>query len=134
MDQSKFRDKKEWRKFGFGFSLILVLMGTIQMFRGHSLALYFYGFSILFGFLTFVFPLAIKPWMIFFTYLGRGIGWFTTRLILCFVFYFLITPLAMGFRFFGKKIMPMQPDSSLDTYWIRREKEFKEKTVFENQY
>jgi len=134
MDPSKFNDKKEWRKFGFGFSLILAGIGTIQWLRGHSLGFYFYGFAIVFCLMTFVFPMAVKPWMIFFTYVGRGIGWFTTRLILCLVFYLLITPLAIGFKLFGKKSMAMRPDPSLPTYWIRREKEFKDKTSFENQY
>ncbi len=134
MEKSRFNDKKEWRKFGLGFSLILVTIGTIQGLRGHFWGFYFYGAAVLFGLLSLLFPKAIKPWMIFFTYLGRGIGWFTTRLILCLVFYCLITPLAVGLRLFGKKFMLMQPDPSLPTYWIRREKEFKDKTSFENQY
>lgn len=134
MDQSKFNDRKEWRKFGFGFSIILVVIGTIQLLWEHFIGFYFYGFAVVFGVVTLVFPKAVKPWLIFFTYLGRGIGWFTTRLVLCLVFYFLITPLAILRRVLGKKAMSMKPDPSCSTYWIRREKEFKDKSSFETQY
>lgn len=134
MDKSKFNDQKEWRKFGFGFSIILIVIGTIQILRGHSIGFYFYGFAIVVGMFALVFPVSIKPWMIFFTYLGRGIGWFTTRLVLCLVFYFLITPLVIVRRLFGKRSISLRPDPSLSTYWLHQDKEFKDKASFETQY
>ena len=82
MDKTKFKNKKEWRKFAFGVGVILLIIGTVQILLGKTHYPYFYGLSVLVVLAGIVTPVLIRPIFIIFSYIGFGIGWFMTRLIL----------------------------------------------------
>jgi hypothetical protein len=57
-----------------------------------------------------------KGWM----QLGHALGWINTRIILGFIFYFIVTPIGLVRRWLGKDPMGRQFRPDLDTYRIAR--------------
>jgi O-antigen/teichoic acid export membrane protein len=57
-----------------------------------------------------------KGWMA----LGHILGWINTRIILGFIFYFVVTPIGIVRRWLGKDPMGRQLRPDLDSYRVRR--------------
>lgn len=123
MDKSKFNDKKEWRKFAYGLSAIFFIIASIQLFLGKALFPYFYGACLLFLITGLIAPVLIKPIFILFSYIGYGIGWFMTRMILSILFYFVFTTIGFIARLFGKHFIDLKFDREPTSYWIQKEQD-----------
>ena len=70
-----------------------------------------------------------NAWMKF----AHVLGWVNTRIILTAVYFVMITPVAITFKFIGKDIMRIKPES-LDSYWIKREPEQFNKDHYKRQF
>jgi hypothetical protein len=134
MDTSKFNDRKEWRKFSIGLGIILSIIASVQLLKGHSAYPWLYGAGILVVLSGITAPIIIKPVYILFSYLSVVLGWFSTRVILVLLFFWVVTPIALVMRLAGKKFITAGMDRNLKTYWIERNKNFNEAESFENQY
>jgi hypothetical protein len=134
MDRSKFDDKKEWRKFAVGLAVLLAAVATIQVLKGHRTYPCFYGAGAAVLLAGLAAPALVRPLYVLFAYLGEGLGWISTRVILFAVFYLAVTPIGTVLRLFGKRFMPMRPDPKCPTYWIDRNKTYGDKESFENQF
>jgi hypothetical protein len=114
--------KKQLRSFGFTvggiFALIalwpLVVRAENPRWWAVALAAFFLVPAVLF-------PKSLawvhKGWMA----LGHVLGWINTRIILGFVFYFIVTPTGMVRRWLGKDPMGRRLRPDLDSYRIIRE-------------
>lgn len=135
MDKSKFNSKKEWQKFGYGLSVILLLIGTLQMIFGSGyLYIYLYTISSIILLSALAFPIVLKPLFIFFSYFGFGMNWLVTHLILTLVFYLLITPIGLLLKLFGKKLLDVEFPRKGKSYWISREGSSDNIENFKKQY
>jgi hypothetical protein len=134
MDKSKFNNRKEWRKFAIGLGVILAAVASVQLLKGHLIYPFFYGAAAVVAAAGLVAPALVKPLYVLFSYLGEGLGWFSTRVILFAVFYLLVTPIGTVLRLFGKQFMPMRADTKIPSYWIDRNKTYTDKESFENQF
>ena len=134
IDQSKFNDKKEWRKFGIAIAIIFLVLATIQLFLHKSLSLYLYATSAFVLILSFVAPVALKPVFILFSYLGHVMGWFSTRLLLTVLFYLVMTPISMIAKIGRKKFLNLHFSSSQESYWMERSEISDRKEWYEKQY
>jgi hypothetical protein len=134
MDKSKFKNKKEWRKFGIGLSIILSVIATIQLIIGRELYSYFYGAGIGTLLIGLVLPILLKPIFILFSYIGFVLGWFMTRVILSFLFYVVFTLIGGILRLFGKKFLDLKLDRNTGSYWIDKKSERLERKNYENQF
>ena len=134
MDKSKFKDKKEWRKFGIGVAAILAVIATIQLIVGRELFIYFYGFAAFFLFCGLLLPIIIKPVYILFSYLGFVLGWSMTRVILSILFYIIFTPIGLILRLFGKHFLDLKIEKKAGTYWLDKKIETINKVHYERQF
>lgn len=134
MDKSKFNDKKEWKKFGIGLSIILAIIATIQIFTGRELYFYFYCAGICILLISFILPILLKPVFILFSYIGFILGWFMTRVILSILFYIILTPIGAISKLFGKKYLEMQVDKNRESYWIDKPEHNQEIKNYEQQF
>jgi len=134
MDKSKFKDRKEWRKFGIGLSIILMIIGTVQWIIGKSLFPFVYltaGIVFISGLL---FPVILKPLYIIFSYIGFALGWVMTRVILSAFFYLVFTPIGLLSRLFRKRYLQMRFGSNDSSYWKNHREQTASKEHFEKQY
>lgn len=134
MDKSKFRDKKEWRQFGFAVAAILAGIATIQLIKSNPMHRYFYAAGGVFLFAGWLAPVLLKPVFILFSYLGLVLGWIMTRIILSVLFYSVLTPMSLISRLFGKRFLVLRPEPELKTYWILAEKNRLEPKDYERQF
>jgi hypothetical protein len=134
VDRTKFNDRKEFRKFGIGLGILLAAVATLQWVKGHSAYPVVGGAGAAVALVSWIVPAAIKPLYILFAYLGEGLGWFSTRVILVALFCILVTPIGLVMRLFGKQFMPMAADPKEKSYWTVRNKTYMEKEFFENQF
>ena len=135
MDKSKFNIKKEWQKFGYGLSVILLLIGTLQLIFGSGyLYIYLYAISSIILLSALAFPIVLKPLFILFSYFGFGMNWLVTHMVLTIVFYLLITPIGLLLKLFGKKLLDVEFPGEGKSYWIIREGSSDNKENFKNQY
>jgi len=112
--------KEDLKSFGYTMGIILAIV---------SLALFYYNnylyqnltiIAAVFVGLGLVLPLLLKPvyvlWMIF----AVIIGWIMTRVILCIVFYIIITPISLITRLLGEDFLNLRK-AEVDSYWNYRD-------------
>lgn len=125
--------RKELKKFGIILGVFLGLLGLFLLWRGKS-AIYILilsGVFFLFGlFLPFLLKPIYKIWMA----IAFMLGWVVTRLILTISYYFLITPIGLLGRLFGKKFLDLQFKKDVKSYWIPREEKKIKKDSYERQF
>ena len=109
--------KSNLRKFGIIVGTVLLIIAgllfwkekeSFQLFLVIGTVLFLAGIAI---------PFTLKPiywvWMTFATILG----WFMTRVILCLLFYAVITPIGLIARSIGKQFLNLKMDHSKQSYW-----------------
>lgn len=53
--------------------------------------------------------------------LAFAIGWVVSRILLMIIFYFVIMPIGLAARIFGKEFLDKEPRSRKDSYWVERD-------------
>jgi len=134
MDTSKFGDRREWRKFGIGLSIILAILGTIQWIRGISLFPIFYSIAGIVLASGLLFPIILKPLFILFSYIGFALGWVMTRVILSALFFLVLTPIGLLSRLVKKRYLQTDIGTNETTYWKAHREQTASKEHFEKQY
>ena len=121
----------ELQKFGITLGIVFGLFGAIFCLRGREYFLYILILSALFLICAFCAPVCLKPvhklWMTF----AMAMGWVMTRVILCILFYLVVTPTGLVARLFGKAFLDIKFDKTAASYWIPKSSE---KSSYENQY
>jgi len=134
MDTRKFNQKKEWRKFGFGLTIIICLLILVNFFfqRKWSQPLLLIDIFILL--FTIFLPIAIKPLFILFSYVGLFIGWVMTRVIITILFYFVVTPISLIAKLVGKNFLDTRFKTNSSSYWKDISSSRMNKSNYEKQF
>jgi len=126
--------KKELREFGLTIGIILVILGSVALWREKAIFPYFFGIGVTFITLGIFLPGVLKRlqkiWMGF----SIILSFFMSRIILTALFYVGITPIGLIMRIFGKDILDEKIDKRRSSYWHDRSAEVKDKKSYENQY
>lgn len=116
--------KKSLRKFGLTVGGIFLIFGLLLMWRGHwpSTREIFVGAgaALLLGGIAIPERLLViyKMWMGF----AFALGWIVSRVILILLFVFVLTPLGLVAKLFGKKFLDLKFRDEKESYWIPKEK------------
>ena len=128
------KDIKEIKKFGLMLGVGFCVIGTILWWRGKDIFPYFFAVSVLMFFLRFFFPKLLIPiekgWMA----LAHIIGSVMTTLILTLLFIFVMTPIGLFRRMFGRDALMLKTQPGAESYWITKEEGHMEKEHYERQY
>ena len=126
--------RKELREFGLTIGIILVILGSVALWRGKEIYPYLLGIGALFIILGFTLSQVLKPlqktWMSF----SIIIGFFVSRIILFILFFAVLTPIGLITRLLGKDILDQGIDRTRQSYWHDRTSEIENKKSYENQY
>ena len=127
-------DNKSIRDFGLLIGCILLIIAGFSFYKGrdYNLPLISLGFSFI-G-LGLVLPIFLKPFYLMWMCFAIVLGWFMTRLILGVVFYFIISPIGIFARLFGKEFLELKKSSVNNSYWNFKDKEKSDQLEFERQF
>jgi len=125
---------KKIRDFGITFFAIFALIGGALLYKGRDVGYLSIGLGLLF-LLAGIFAgnslrLLYKVWMGF----AAILGFFMSRVILCMIFYLVITPISMLVKVFGKDTLDQRWDREAGSYWIKKEKKPLDKKKYEKLY
>lgn len=119
------------RNFGLVFSIVFLIIAFYPLFQGSKIniwALFIFIFFLLF---TFVYPRIFKiPNFLWFKF-GLLLGKIVTPIVLMIIYFFVITPIGIILRLFGKNILNMKIDKNQKSYWINRSSDL---NSFKNQF
>jgi len=109
--------RRDLRKFGLSVGGVLLVIGALLWWYSRPAGPYLAAAGIVLIALGLVLPGALVPLQKAWMTVAVVIGWFQTRLILCLLFYAVLTPL----RFFGillrKDPLGRRQDPGAKTYW-----------------
>ncbi|HEX6837423.1 MAG TPA: SxtJ family membrane protein [Polyangia bacterium] len=116
-------DTKKLRKFGFTVGGIFTVLAVLFILRHKHHVPYYVsvvaGPTLLAGAL--VWPRALAPVERGWSLLAHALGWINTRILLAFVFFVVLAPIALFMRIIGKDPLERRPDRGRSTYWRTRE-------------
>ncbi len=116
--------EKSLRKFGLTVGAIFFALGFVLLWKStwnKSISYFFvlFGGMLLSGYFK---PNRLKNiykvWMGF----AFALGWVVSRFILIILFVFVLTPLAIIAKLFGKKFLDLKFKDGKNSYWIPKEK------------
>lgn len=134
VDKSKFNNRKEWRKFGVGLSIILAVLAILQLVMSNESGWYTATVAVTVFIVALLIPYLLKPLFILFTYVGFVMGWVMTRLILIILFYLVLTPVSLTAKLLGKSFLALKTDQSRESYWEDISQERRERIEYERQF
>ncbi len=126
--------KKHLREFGFTVGTVFGLIGLFLLWKGREHYVSFIAISILLILTGLLLPTALKPIQKIWMAIALVIGFIMTRVILFFLFYFILTPIAILARLSGKESLSLKLDKKAQTYWISRKQEKRTKVSYEKQF
>ena len=122
------------RNFGITFFVILVAVGTLVVFKENAKGYFVIGLGALFLVLGIWVPATLKgPYKIWMGF-AAVLGFFMSRLILCVLFYLVVTPTGLIMRLFGKDILNEKWDKNASSYWIKRESKASDKEKYDKMF
>lgn len=126
---------KEIKKFGFGLTALLCIIGGWHCYKGHvNIYVWFFGFAGLVITLAFFAPIILKPIFKVITTVGNAIGWVNTRIILGIIFYIVFTPIGLISKLIGKDLLRERIDKDAKSYWVTKDAGLLAKERFEKQF
>ena len=69
-----------------------------------------------------LFPRVLKPVFVTWLVLAFPIGWAVSRVVLMFLFWIVMTPVALAWRIFGRDALKLRRDPTATTYWTPKER------------
>jgi Na+/melibiose symporter-like transporter len=116
-------EMRKLRKFGFTVGGIFTAFLVIFVLRHKHHVPYYVslvaGPTLLAGAL--VWPRALAPVERGWSMLAHALGWINTRILLAFVFFVVLAPIALFMRVIGKDPLERRRDRRRPTYWRTRE-------------
>ena len=109
--------KTEIRQFAFIIVTVLLMISATFFWIGKEGSEVFFVLGVLIAITGIIFPKVLKliyvPWMLF----AGALAWLMTRVILCLIFYLVLTPIGLLSRLFGKRFLELKLDVSKQSYW-----------------
>ena len=123
--------KKDLKKFGMTLGIFFAVLGILFLWRGRDYYLPILTLSAALLFLALLFPVFLRPVQKIWMTLALLIGWLVTRVILCALFYLVVTPLGFIIRLSGRDLLGLKIENHT-TYWLDHAP--RDKSSYENQF
>ncbi len=121
------------RSFGLVWSVVLALVALFPLIRGNPVRWWALGTSAAFLAAALLAPRLLHPFNLIWMRIGLLLHKVTNPVILGILFFVFFTPFGFLLRMFGKKLIPLGPDSS-PSYWLRRDPPGPAPDSFPNQF
>jgi hypothetical protein len=90
---------------------------------------WFFGFGLVFFVASHLAYPAMKPIHFWWMKFAFALGWINTRLLLGVFFYFVLTPIGLMMKLFGKDLLDRKFEPNAVSYWKKRTRPFDPRTM-----
>lgn len=111
---------KSLRKFGITIGIVFVIISVLFWYSELVRIVFLSSGSILL-ICGIILPARLKTIYKFWMGLAFALGWIVSRMILTILFVFVMTPIGLIARLFGKKFLDLKWGDSKNSYWIVKE-------------
>ena len=116
------KHKKQNRSFGLLFFIVFLALALWPLTKKGEINIYLISIALIFLVLGLLNSKILSPlnkaWIKFGEILGRVIA----PIVMAIVYFFILTPISLVVRLFGKDLLNIKFKKSMDTYWIDRKK------------
>jgi len=110
------------RSFGFLFFIVFLILGLWPLKNSQSLNFFFITVSVIFLFLGLLNSKLLSPLNKIWVKFGEILGSIIAPIIMAFVYFIFLTPISLIVRLFGKDLLGIKFNKSIESYWIKRKK------------
>ena len=118
----KLKNKTNNKSFGILFFIIFLILGLYPTLKGNSPNIYFILISIPFIILGIINSKILTPLSNAWIKLGEILGIIIAPIVMAIIYFFILTPISLIVRIFGKDLLSIKFDKQVNTYWINRKK------------
>ena len=124
------------RSFGVLFGAIFIIgAGYFQLFSiNKTLAIILFTAGVIFLIITMLSPVLLAPLNRAWFELGLLLGKIVNPIVLGFIFFIVITPIALIMKFAGRDALGLRRKKHVDTYWVDRNPMGPDSGSFNNQF
>ena len=126
--------RAELKKFGITIVIVLGLLGGLLLWKAKWYYFYLFLFSAVFIISGYTIPFLLKPIYMGWMTLAVIMGWVMTRIILMFLFYLVVTPIALLARVTGYIFLETKFDKKCNSYWFPQNPTSSNKENYEKQF
>ena len=114
--------KSNNRSFGILFFIVFLILGLYPTLKGNSPNIYLISISIPFIILGIINSKILTPLSNAWIRLGEILGIIIAPIVMAIIYFFILTPISLIVRIFGKDLLSIKFDKQVNTYWINRKK------------
>ncbi len=118
-----FSMKNSGKSFGFLFFFVFLIIGLWPLINLDQIRLWSIIVALLFLFLAIFKPNFLNPLNKVWIKFGELLGMIIAPIIMCLVYFIILTPISLLLRIFGKDLLNLKFSKKINSYWIERVKD-----------
>ena len=116
------KSKKNNRGFGFLFFIVFLGFGLWPIINNGNINFFLISISLIFLILGLLNSKILTPLNKGWIKLGEVLGIIIAPIVMCLVYFIILTPISLIVRIFGKDLLKLKSMKKIETYWIKRDK------------
>ena len=115
--------KSSNKSFGILFFVVFLGLGLWPLTNDKNLNIYLIIISIIFLILGLLNSKLLSPLNLFWIKFGELLGKIIAPIVMAIIYFFILTPISLIVRLFGKDLLSLKFSKEIKTYWIKRKKD-----------
>ena len=115
--------KSSNKSFGILFFIVFLGLGLWPLTNDKNLNIYLIIISIIFLILGLLNSKLLSPLNLFWIKFGELLGKIIAPIVMAIIYFFILTPISLTIRLFGKDLLSLKFSKEIKTYWIKRKKD-----------
>ena len=115
--------KSSNKSFGILFFVVFLGLGLWPLTNDNNPNVYLIIISIIFLILGLLNSKLLSPLNLFWIKFGELLGKIIAPIVMAIIYFFILTPISLTVRLFGKDLLSLKFSKEIKTYWIKRKKD-----------
>ena len=116
------KKKNKNRSFGLLFFVVFLALALWLLFKNGEINLYLISIGLIFLVLGLLNSKILTPLNKAWVKLGEILGRIIAPIVIAIVYFFILTPISLLVRLFGKDLIGMKFSNDIKSYWVKRKK------------
>ena len=116
------KSRENNKGFGLLFFAVFLIIGLWPITNGENPRIIFFLFALIFLILGLINSKILTPLNKFWIKLGEILGMIIAPVVMILIYFFILTPVSLIVRIFGKDLLGLKFLKESESYWIKRKK------------